>query len=272
MSRASRGTARQLRRERRRGQRELRRAQQEAGINRPSHTTRPNRTSPYETVEQEGQARTQAVIEQARLMREKLPILLKELSRIPDPRKPLLLRHKLTTLMVYGILMFVLQTGSRRKSNETLSAPAMKEALQALFPDLESLPHHETLYRLLSRIEPQRIEQAQLALVGSLIRDKKFSEHLVEGCYPIAIDGTQKMVRRRLPDDPWLQRQVGAEGSKRTQYYVYVLEANLVLSDGVSIPLMSEFLDYGKGDSERDKQDCVAPGQAWERRTNGVGL
>ena len=256
MSRASRGTARQLRRDRRRGQRELRRAQQAAGINKPSHTTRPNRTSPYETVEQEGQARTEAVIEQARLMRDKLPILLREFSRIPDPRKPLLLRHKLTTLMVYGILMFVLQTGSRRTSNETLSAPAMKEALQGLFPDLESLPHHDTLYRLLSRIEPQGIEQAQVALVGSLIRDKKFADHLVEGCYSIAIDGTQKMVRRFLPDDPWLQRQVGAEESKRTQYYVYVLEANLVLSNGVSIPLMSEFLDYGKGDSERGKQDC----------------
>jgi hypothetical protein len=132
----------------------------------------------------------------------------------------------------------------------------MKESLQALFPDLESLPHHDTLYRLLARIEPEGIERAQVALVGSLIQDKKFSEHLVEGCYPIAIDGTQKMVRRSLPDDPWLQRQVGAEGSKRTQYYVYVLEANLVLSNGVSIPLMSEFLDYGKGDSEREKQDC----------------
>jgi hypothetical protein len=34
------------------------------------------------------------------------------------------------------------------------------------------------------------------------------------------------------------------------------VEANLVLRNGVTIPLMSEFLDYGKGDSEREKQDC----------------
>jgi hypothetical protein len=207
-------------------------------------------------VEQEEQARTEALIEHARLIRDKLPTLLKKLSRIRDPRKPLLLRHKLTTLMVYGILMFVLQTGSRRRSNEKLSAPAMKSALMALFPDLESLPHHDTLYRLLAAIEPERIEEAQVALVRDLIRDKKFSDHLVEGCYPIAMDGTQKLIRRLLPDDPWLQRQVGAEGKKRTQYYVYVLEANLVLSNGVSIPLMSEFLNYHKGDSEREKQDC----------------
>ena len=256
MNRATRGNARQMKRFRKQAQRQFRASQKAQGIIKGSHPTRPNRTSPYETVEQEGQARTDAVIEQARLIREQLPTLLKELSQIPDPRKPLLVRHKLTTLMLYGILMFVLQTGSRRKSNEKLSAPAMKEALMALFPDLESIPHHDTLYRLLAAIEPEGIEEAQVALVRDLIRDKKFSDHLVQSCYLIAIDGTQKMVRRLLPDDAWLQREVGAEGKKRTQYYVYVLEANLVLSNGVSIPLMSEFLNYGKGDSEREKQDC----------------
>jgi len=256
MSRATRGNARQMKRVKKQGQRTFRASQKAQGIIKGSHPTRPNRTSPYETIQQEGRARTDAVIEQARLVREQLPTLLKELSQIPDPRKPLLVRHKLTTLMLYGILMFVLQTGSRRKSNELLSAPAMQEALKGLFPDLESIPHHDTLYRLLARVKPERIEKAQVAVLRSLIRDKKFSDHLVEGCYLIAIDGTQKMVRRLLPDDAWLQREVGAEGKKRTQYYVYVLEANLVLSNGVSIPLMSEFLNYGKGDSEREKQDC----------------
>jgi len=231
-----------MKRHRRQAHQKLRESQQAEGIRKRSHTTRPNRTSPYETVEQEQEARTEAVIEQARLIREQLPTLLRELSQIPDPRKPLLLHHKLTALMVYGILMFVLQTGSRRKCNETLSAPAMKEALMGLFPDLESIPHHDTLCRLLTRVKPERIEKAQVALLRSLIRDKKFCNHLVHGCYPIGIDGTQKMVRRLLPDDAWSERQVGAEGEKQTQYYVYVLEANLVLSTGVSIPLMSEFV------------------------------
>lgn len=256
MSRATRGEARQQRRERREAQRQLRKSEKAAGIDRPSHPTRPNRTSPYETVDREKAARTEAVVDQARLIREQLPTLLKELSQIPDPRRPVLVRHKLTTLMLYGILMFVLQTGSRRKSNEKLSSPAMKQALQGLFPDLETIPHHDTLYRLLVHVDPERIEEAQLALVRSLIRDKKFAKHLVEGCYLLAIDGTQKLVRLLLPHRSWLQRKVGAEGKKRIQYYVYVLEANLVLSNGLTIPLMSEFLDYDKGDSEREKQDC----------------
>jgi len=260
MSKAGRGNARQLKGARRQAQRAARDAQKAKGIIKGSHPTRPNRTSPYETVEQERQARTDAVVEHARLIRELLRTLLGKLLKIPDPRKPLMVRHTLKTLMVYGILMFALQTGSRRRSNETLSAPAMREALQGLFPELESVPHHDTLYRLLARVKPERIEAAAVALLKSLIRLKKFSAHLVHTCYPIAIDGTQKMVRRLLADDAWLQREVGAEGKKWTQYYVYVLEANLVLSNGVTIPLMSEFLDYGKGDSEREKQDCEQRG------------
>ena len=251
-----RSTAREMRRRRREAQRKLRASQKKEGIIKPSHhPTRPNRTSPYETVEEEEQGRTEAVVEHARLLREQLPTLLAELSQIPDPRRPLLLKHKLTTLMVYGILMFVLHSGSRRRTNEAFTAPAMKSALMQLFPDLQSIPHHQTLCRLLTAIEPEGIETAHVGLVRSLIRDKKLSDHLVEHCYLIAMDGTQKMVRHLLPDDPWLERKVGAEGKKREQYYVYVLEANLVLSGGVSIPLMSEFLDYHKGDNDREKQD-----------------
>jgi len=256
MSRTSRNEAITLRRLRRHRQRELRRSQRTAGIDTRGHTTRPNRTSRYQSISEEQEGRSEAVLAYAQLIRQQLPILLEELSRIPDPRNPQLLQHALTTLMVYGILMFVLQTGSRRRSNEILSAPAMKETLQTLFPDLQSLPHHDTLYRLLVRIEPEGIAAAHLALVRRLIRDKKFADHLVDDCYLIGIDGTQKMVRRQLPAQGWLQRQVGAEGKKTAQYYVYVLEASLVLSNGVALPLMSEFLDYRLGDSEREKQDC----------------
>ncbi|MBE3119454.1 MAG: transposase family protein, partial [Candidatus Atribacteria bacterium] len=217
MSKADRMNAAQCSRGRKQEQRRFRSSQRAAGLGRPSHTTRPNRTSPYQSVEQEQEARSEAVVEYARLIRAQLPTLLAKLSQIPDPRNPMMIQHTLNTLMVYGILMFVLQTGSRRKTNEKLTAPAMKTLLMELFPDLASMPHHDTL---LARIQPEGIEAAQLALVNRLIRDKKFSDYLIDHHYLIAIDGTQKLVRQLLPDDPWLERQVGAEDTKRTQYYV----------------------------------------------------
>jgi hypothetical protein len=257
---ATRLKAAEARKLRKRVQRSFRVSQRAAGVHRRCHTTRPNRTSSYESIEQEQQARCDAALEHVRLIRSQLPDLLCRLSQIPDPRNPITIRHTLTTLMVYGILMFAFQTGSRRKTNEKLTAPAMKATLMALFPDLQSIPHHDTLWRLLCRIDPQRIETAQVALVNSLIRQKKFHDHLIDHHYLIAIDGTQKLQRGSLPGEAWLQREVGAEGSTQTQYYVYVLEANLVLSNGVSVPLMSEFLDYRKGDSQREKQDCEQRG------------
>ncbi|RKX78019.1 MAG: hypothetical protein DRP87_07435, partial [Spirochaetes bacterium] len=59
-----------------------------------------------------------------------------------------------------------------------------------------------------------------------------------------------------LWDEQYLERRVGDEKARRTQYYLYVPEANLAFRDGMRIPLMSEFLDYGQGENWGEKQDC----------------
>ena len=64
------------------------------------------------------------------------------------------------------------------------------------------------------------------------------------------------MVRNQIWDEKCQQRTVGKEGHQYKQYYVYVLEASLAFQNGMTIPLMSEFLDYTKGDTDRKKQDC----------------
>ncbi len=46
------------------------------------------------------------------------------------------------------------------------------------------------------------------------------------------------------------------EPIEKRQYYVYVLEANLVFHNGMVIPLLSEILSYTQGDNDKDKQDC----------------
>ena len=89
-----------------------------------------------------------------------------------------------------------------------------------------------------------------------MIRKKKFWRYLIEGRYPIAIDGTQKLARSERLSEHWLERNVGKADQKRTQYYVSVLEASFVFSNGMVIPLMSEFLDYEKGDTSKHKQGC----------------
>ena len=58
-------------------------------------------------------------------------------------------------------------------------------SVKLLFPELESMPHSDTLQRLLARIDINEIETAQIELVSRLIRNKKFVRYLIQGRYPI---------------------------------------------------------------------------------------
>jgi len=100
----------------------------------------------------------------------------------------------------------VLQISSRREANDVLTWPQFEENLRTLFPDLETLPHADTLFRLLRDMGEtvQEIEQALIDLVQKLIRQKKFRRFLINNSYPIALDGcyVRLSTRRRLIESP----------------------------------------------------------------------
>ena len=60
---------------------------------------------------------------------------------LPDPRNPKKIKHSLTLLMLYGLLMFVFQLSSRREANSKMTNPQFKKNLSLLFPELDDLPH-----------------------------------------------------------------------------------------------------------------------------------
>lgn len=250
--------------------RELRERDALTGTARPGPA---NHRSALPTVEAEREARTAVVAEQARVIRAQLPTLLKRLEKIPDPRQPGKVKHALASLMLFGLLCFVLHLGSRREATREMSWPQFELNLRTLFPELESIPHADTLYRLLRELgeDVQSIEQAHVALVERLIRKKKFRRYLINNCYPVAIDGSRKTAGTALWSEALLEQrlpQAKGEAEPRYQYYVYVLEASLCFANGMVIPLMSEFLDYRQGDGERDKQDCEM--RAFDRLTERI--
>jgi hypothetical protein len=111
-----------------------------------------------------------------------------------------------------------------------MTVPQFQENLRQLFPELESVAHQDTLSRLLAGMEVNEIEKAPVELIQRFIRKKKFWRYLVENCYQVAIDGTQKMVRDTLWSDQCLERDIQGkqeDGSlaSETQYYVYVLDS-----------------------------------------------
>src|SRR5688572_25718017 len=261
MSKLSRRPTRQARKEhtqkRREAQRQLRTAQVQRGVVVPRAASISNHLCPYSTEAEEQAAREDAVAGQLGVFRTLLPKLLKELGKIPDPRQPKKLKRKLTVVLLYGLLSFVFQMASRREANRELSRPAFLATLQSLFPELETLPHADTLNCRLADIDVVHLEEAHVALVRRLIRNKKFRRYLIAQCYPIAIDGTQKLVRNgQWQAEQWLERRRETAEGEQVQQYVYVLEANLVFHNGVTLPLLSEFLNYAEGDPDDHKQDC----------------
>jgi hypothetical protein len=214
----------------------------------------PNRLNMKGSIDEE-QAEQQSMVENAmKAYRKLLPSLLKKFVQIKDPRRPGSIKHKHTVLLLYGTLMFVHQVGSRREANRSMTRIQF-ENLQAMFPELETIPHADTLARLLEVIEVEQIQECMLELINDLIRSKKFRNFLIRKNYLIAIDGTQKLFRDYKWEDNCLKRHVGGE-EKIPQYYVYVLESVLVLDNGITLPFISEFLKNEEYIEGVTKQDC----------------
>jgi hypothetical protein len=205
----------------------------------------------------------------AAIYRQMLPCLLNSLSKIGDPRAPHKVKHKITTLLVYGVIMFVFHIGSRRGTNREITDIGF-ENLKAIFPELETLPHADTLARLLEVIDVSQIQESMVELLKDLIRRKKFRNYLHGKGLLIAIDGTQKFYRNYQwdSDNPGLVRHVGEE--RKEQHCVYVLESVVIFDNGITLPLFSVFLNGGNKaadpemastdedpiDGEIRKQDC----------------
>jgi hypothetical protein len=242
--------------------RQIRKESQRHGVPVPSTRSIPSRQCRYEDAQEERWQRQEASLEQLGVLRAQLPWLLKRLGRIPDPRHPKKTKHQLTVLLLYGLLTFVLRKASRREANQALSRPMMWENLRLLFPELESLPHHDTLNRVLAAIEVSQIEQTHRELLGRMIRQKKFRRYLIGGHYPISVDGTGKLIRGEALSAEWHERRIPGE-KRQVQYSVYVVEASFAFANGMTIPLVSEFLDNTEDELGGDKQDCEL--RAFER-------
>src|SRR5664279_829447 len=214
-----------------------------------------NRKSSFETPEEEELDRQATADAALKVYRRTLPILLTRLSKINDPRQPRKIKHSLTGLMIYGILMFIYQQSSLRNANREMSSAIFFKNMQAMFPDFKTMPHADTLSRLLERINVGKIEESMHELFEQLVKKKKFRNYLINKHYVIAIDGTQKFLRTEQWTKEALEKHVGKD--KHGIYYVYVLEAVVIFENGMTLPLMSEFLNNEEyRDFQSDKQDC----------------
>jgi hypothetical protein len=190
-----------------------------------------------------------------RLLRLLLPGALAKLSTLEDPRCDKKCDHTLPTLIIYGLLMFIINIPSRRAANREIGGDAVHGMIKQIIPELTTIPHADTLARLLKRIDANEIESHYEDTLIEFIKSKTFCE-LNPGRCLIAIDGTQKYSRKYMFDEKALVRNRGNEEKER--YCVYILESVIILDNGMILPLFSEFLENADGelDDSFKKQDC----------------
>ncbi len=120
-----------------------------------------------------------------------------------------------------------------------MTRPMFMANLRRLFPELDDLPHHDTLARLLAQMgDVNEIEEAHIQMLRHLIRGKKFERYLIAGRYPIAIDGTQKFKRAYRWDEDGLY----PNGPIVEQCRAYNWDFMIVLQDD-SLPLVWEEME-----------------------------
>lgn len=161
--------------------------------------------------------------------------------------------------MLYGLFLFLFRLKSRRDFNDKLTAHSIQQTLSQFFPELNSIPHADTISRILSRIDIGEIERIHIQMIKDLIKKKKFSKLFIAGCIPISIDGTQKAKRDgELEEGGWLIRTIHTASGEERQQYVFVVEANMTLSNGLTIPLLTEYCQLEPADKADEvlKQDC----------------
>ena len=214
--------------------------------------TLPNRTSPWRTEAEEQAARQDGAEAQLQVLRALLPGIFTRFAKIEDPRRPGSVKHKATVVLTFALLMAIYQIGSRRQANRELSAPTFWENLRSVFPDLDTVPHADTVARYLEEIPADELIDVLLATIRHLMRGKKLTSWLAREGYVVAIDGTQKWASFTPFAPEALHRKRGAYDIK---YQVYVLEAVLVGPHGVSLPLFFEFCENDPQAGPETKQD-----------------
>lgn len=214
--------------------------------------TYPNRKSPYATSAEEQEARQADTGAWFETLFTWLPGWIEQFAQIPDPRQPGKVQHKLTVVLVYGVMLFLWQCGSRRAGNRELTQPAVWETLQAAFPELDTIPHMDTVARVLERIPADQFEPILLDTIKRLLRNRRLTTWMVRHQYLVAVDGTLKW----SADYPWaLQALTKTLDGEKTLYQAYVLEAVLVGPQGIAVPLLGEFCENVVDAPPETKQD-----------------
>jgi hypothetical protein len=195
----------------------------------------------------------------ARTLRHFFPLWNTWLDQLPDARDQEAITYPRRFLAGWGILLYVLQLGSRRQLDYHLRAEGtevLANLNRLLETGLTSRPVHDTLDYFAGHTTVAGGERLRTQLNRRLLRMKVFEATRVLGHVPLITDGTGHLAFAHRHCDRCLRQRHG----NRTCYLHQVLEAKLVGPAGLVSSAGSAFIENEPGweelSAEERKQQC----------------
>lgn len=189
----------------------------------------------------------------AKTVRHFFPGIWNWVIEITDPRDTRKIVYSQKSLILAGLLLFVLRLGSRRQMNYRLNSKILVQNLKRAFGyEAETMPHGDTIKNYLTELVPEHLGNIRTRMINTLIRMKCFENYrLLNKYYLIAIDGTGHLTFKERHCKHCLKKELN---SGETLYYHTVLEAKLIVADGMALSIATEFIE--NSDPDAKKQDC----------------
>jgi hypothetical protein len=180
---------------------------------------------------------------------------------VPDSRQPDAITYETRFMGWIGLLLFLLQLGSRRQLDFALDrhSPTVLANLNRLAGTRQvSIPVHDTLDDFLGHAPWNGFHVVRRLMAQRLIRMKALEDARLLGHYVVPIDGTGLFSFHHRHCEACLERKT----KSGTIYHHQVLEAKLLGPAGVVISIGTEFIENADADArllcdpEQFKQDC----------------
>ena len=186
------------------------------------------------------------------------PDLIHDIKKIMDARNHSYITYEIEVIIFVMILKNICSIESMQEMNEVFNEDTcVKNIYKVLgLEEKDYLPHYVTINECLSRLEHQELEKIRKKMIYSLIRKRSFEQGKFLGeKWLVIVDATQLFSFREKHCDHCLTKTIhrGTEEEK-TIYYHQVLEAKLVLGEGMVVSLATEFIENSRKDAT--KQDC----------------
>jgi hypothetical protein len=180
------------------------------------------------------------------------------LDQLPDTRDPDAVIYSTRFMAWVGLLVFLLQLGSRRQLDTVFDrnyAQVLHNVNRLAGQRQVSLPVHDTLDYFVGHVRIAAFPNLRRLMAQRLVRMKAFDDARLLGRFIVPCDGTHlfSFPVRHCP--ACLERKT----KNSVSYQHHVLEAKLLGPAGVVVSIGTEFMENADADirdPEEFKQDC----------------